>query len=63
MELSFWGGVIIYYSLNGMNEISSLNALSLNHYQNAQLQKQYQQHVNKILEISDKKPMVRKIAH
>lgn len=38
-----------------MYEISTTNALSINFLQNLELRKKYDQHVNKIHEISQKK--------
>lgn len=41
-----------------MNEISTVNGLSINTFQNAELRKKYDRHINKILEISQKKSNV-----
>ncbi len=45
-----------------MAEISTVNGLSVNPVQNAQLKRRYDQHISKILAISQKKSSVKLIS-
>jgi hypothetical protein len=45
-----------------MSEISTVNGLSVNTVQNAELKRKYDRHINKILEINHKKSSVKLIS-
>jgi hypothetical protein len=45
-----------------MSEISTINGLSVNTTQNVELKRKYEKHINKSLEISQKKSTVKLIS-
>jgi hypothetical protein len=42
-----------------MNKISSAHSLSLNVYQNKEMQKKYEKHINQIYQITQKKSVIK----